>query len=195
MNNSPFTDAHDSLERNEFWIALNEFRRAAELHMPSHADLINLSVSEDEDRVTFRRELVQRYPDSLHCHLSLFAILRLIGRPAMVVAAATRFLEARLDNSLDVPSIRFIRFKCAIEAKTYEFIREDLRELWFSEESTGNRPNVRRSLASIIARSADPKFADTLDELSHDLSFAEVVILFLRAKAAELRLLQNIEET
>jgi hypothetical protein len=65
-----FLLAEGKLDQHDFAGARDAYREAALTSLPSNVDLGNLSIAEASECTQFRRELIQKYPDSLDVLLS-----------------------------------------------------------------------------------------------------------------------------
>jgi|688.fasta_scaffold382382_1 hypothetical protein len=194
MDTSEFALANERLEKNDFAAAVREFRLASLVQLPIREDLFNLGVSEDEERLAFRRKLVQLYPDAFHCHVDLLMLLQSIGRPAMALKLATELLEIWSGSSSNMLTIRLIRLKIAIKSKNYDTFLRDFIDLWSSGKADTTACRIKKAILGAIAGSADPDFSTLLDKLANSPILESTAADFIIGKASELRLLRKVQD-
>jgi hypothetical protein len=184
-------EAYDLLEANHFVEARNAYREAVMMALPSEFELMNLMVSENEERLDFRRRLSERYPDSFETWKSKALILSDTGHLEDAVVLYTEMLSKFGAQPLYSIVIRFARCKAALESHSYLLSKDDFLSIWTTGEISDPAKKLRAPLLRLLAEVHDTQAISTFEELIENSSISDKVRLFLLAKTTELKSLAD----
>jgi hypothetical protein len=183
-------EANHLLEENNFGAARSMYQRAAMLASPTQHVLGNLHVAEEQERLQFRRAIIQKYPESRAARLDEIAILMSMDHH-WYDHAIDRCTDLLLHNSQapDNLHIRWLRLQAAAHRGNYKTFLEDFPELWTAGDTFTWAIRSRRTLVQELAKLGDPGAIPVLELLNQKTWLPLAVKEFLEAKIRELKTL------
>ncbi len=177
-------NATTKLEANDFSGAIQDLRQVSMKSLPSRDVLTLLNIAENDERVLFRRQLSEKYPESLHIHMEEIYVVK-DRKSSRAVYLCSKALELS-DEVSDEIHIRLIRCEAAIRALMFQVFVEDFVFLWEKGPTSVSKQSLH-----ILAGIQNPKIVSALEGLMQNDIFPSHVRQLLELKIRELKLLES----
>jgi hypothetical protein len=197
-HSSLLEQALDCLEQCDFSGGRTAYRQAALLKTPSETVLENLALAEEGERLDYRCNLVEKYPDSLYVLLDY--IKRLLDRRNSNVAVQRcgELLQRRVWSPGEVLRIRQLRMSAAAAggagmASVRSAFKEDFLFIWGCTKTTPSDRYLLTWLAESLICIYQPAMIGTLVDIrdalkeDRDIKYQCLFVCLINNKIDELK--------
>ena len=181
--------AANCLEKNDFPKAIEIYRRLVSLGDFSIDTLSNLSVSEDQERLAFARE-VSRI-DGWNSKYYQAQVASVIKRYAYTIKVCTDVIESFDLEVEDEVRVRLLRFKSSCLCGDRQLLIADFLAVWRSGNISRSFRLLRKGMLKNIAAIQDPNMYGILMDLAKKEELPIEIIDFINKKSEELKSLKR----
>lgn len=184
-------EADRKFEEGDYSGAKEAYRSCFREEAPPPGALGNLAIVEDLDRLKFRIELSEKYPDSKEVRLALAHAYLNDRRPQQALGILNKLIGTETENKRRVPLL-LLRLRTALASREFDTAAVDFVKLWRAGEHSPPARRFRKGILREISGAVDPDVEKMLQVLESQLANEASLLDFIAAKRGQLRALADL---